>query len=285
MLYHEGMKKEYLLVIVLSVVIVILLAVLIWLPVKKAVKNKGFYGNENEIQVLMLEPNAKISSPITIRGKVYGNGWNGFEGQVGTVSLYNGEGTIILTEILTATTDWMKLPTAFETTLDFSGYEGPATLVFKNENPSGEPSRDKTFSVPVIIVSSGETMNVKAFFGDGKLNVALNCTEVSAVERIVPKTTAVARTALEELLKGLTQAEKDKNFYTSINAGVKIQSLVIDNAGTAKVDFNEQLQFQVGGSCRVAAIRAQITKTLLQFPTIKNVIISINGRTEDILQP
>jgi len=45
------------------------------------------------------------------------------------------------------------------------------------------------------------------------------------------------------------------------------------------------LEFQVGGSCRVSAIRAEIIQTLKQFSTIKEVIISINNRTEDILQP
>ena len=34
-----------------------------------------------------------------------------------------------------------------------------------------------------------------------------------------------------------------------------------------------------------AAIRVQITETLEQFPTVDSVIISIDGRTEDILQP
>ena len=94
----------------------------------------------------------------------------------------------------------------------------------------------------------------------------------------------MGRASLEELFKGPTDTEKNAGFSTSINPGVKIQSLTIEN-GTAKVDFNEQLEYQVGGSCRVSAIRAQITQTLEQFPTIKNVIISINGRTEDILQP
>ena len=65
---------------------------------------------------------------------------------------------------------------------------------------------------------------------------------------------------------------------------MRIQSLTIENS-VAKVDFDEQLEFQVGGSCRVTAIRAQIRETLKQFPIIDSVIISINGRTEDVLQP
>jgi spore germination protein GerM len=100
----------------------------------------------------------------------------------------------------------------------------------------------------------------------------------------VLKTEAMARVALEELLKGSTNEEENLGFYTSINEGVKIQKLTIVD-GTAKVDFDEQLQNGVGGSCKVTAIRAQIIKTLEQFPTVKNVIISINDKTEDILQP
>jgi len=46
---------------------------------------------------------------------------------------------------------------------------------------------------------------------------------------------------------------KESGYFTSINEGVKIQSLTIEN-GLAKIDFDEQLEFQVGGSCRAASI-------------------------------
>ena len=132
--------------------------------------------------------------------------------------------------------------------------------------------------------SQKETIAVKVFFNNSQLDPQISCNKVFPVEREIVKTSAVARAALEELLKGATDKEKSDGFFTSINAGVKIQKLTIEN-GIAKVDFDEQLEFQVGGSCRVSAIRAEITQTLKQFPTVKNVIISINGRTEDILQP
>lgn len=135
---------------------------------------------------------------------------------------------------------------------------------------------------PVVIVE--ETMVVKVYFNNDKLDPEFSCNKVFPVEREIVKTQAVGRAALGELLKGPTEKEKSDSFLTNINSGVKIQSLIIEN-GTAKVDFDEQLEFQVGGSCRVAAIRAQITETLKQFSTVDNVIISINGRTEDILQP
>src|SRR5690606_22250048 len=90
--------------------------------------------------------------------------------------------------------------------------------------------------------------------------------------------------AMEELLRGPTASEKSAGATTSLNDGIKIQRLVVEN-GVAEVDFDEQLQFEVGGSCRIQSIRAQIRETLRQFPTVKDVVISIDGRTEDILQP
>ncbi len=133
--------------------------------------------------------------------------------------------------------------------------------------------------------SSGEElMTVKVFFNNDNLDPEFSCNKVFPVERQITKTQSVARAALEELFKGPTEEEKAEGFFTSINLGVKIQKLVIEN-GVAEVEFDEQLEFQVGGSCRVAAIRTQITETLKQFPTVNEVIISIDGRTEDILQP
>lgn len=130
-----------------------------------------------------------------------------------------------------------------------------------------------------------KTMIVKAFFNNSQLDPEFSCNKVFPVERIVPKTQTPARKALELLLEGnLTPAETEQGFLTSINQNVKIQKLTIEQ-GIAKVDFDEQLEFQVGGSCRVSAIRSQISQTLKQFPTVKEVLISIDGRTEDILQP
>ncbi len=129
-----------------------------------------------------------------------------------------------------------------------------------------------------------ETMRVKIYFNNNQWDPEASCNKVFPVEREIPKTEAVARAALEELLKGPTEKEEAEKYITSINPGVKIQSLTIEN-GTLKVDFDSQLEFQVGGSCRVSAIRSQIIETLKQFPTVKDVIISIDGRIEDILQP
>jgi len=136
----------------------------------------------------------------------------------------------------------------------------------------------------LIIPIESEKIKIKVFFNNNKLDPEISCNKVFPVEREIIKTSAIARAALTELLAGETRAENEAGFTTSLNPDVKIQALTIEN-GVAKVDFNEQLQAQVGGSCKVTAIRAQISETLKQFSSVKDVIISINGRSEDILQP
>ena len=135
-----------------------------------------------------------------------------------------------------------------------------------------------------FITGQEKITTVKIFFGNIKEDPeVLNCEKVYSVEREVFENKVMVQ-ALEELLKGPTLEEQEKGYLTNINPGVNINSLIVrDNI--VKVDFDEQLGFQVGGSCRVLAIRSQITETLVQFPEINDVIISINGRIEDILQP
>lgn len=152
-------------------------------------------------------------------------------------------------------------------------------------NPSTpQPTEPCGNPTPAVTPSPAGTLNVQVYFNNSTMDPGVSCNKVFGVEREIPKTLAVGRAALEELLKGPTQEEKHAGFFTSINPGVKIQKLTIVD-GIAKVDFDTQLDFHVGGSCRVSAIRAEITQTLKQFPTVSEVVISIDGRTEDILQP
>lgn len=274
---------------------VVLISVLVVCVIGLVIVNM-YLGKPNEVQpsltgLVVASPtsNQGVDFPLEITGYVNGGGWTGFEGQVGTVKLYlvnnvTGQNEFLATAVLQATNDWTTSPTYFKAILNVSPFSflGKANLVFSNENPSGLAEKDKTFTLPINVHGYSSTMSIKLYFGN--TNSADSCEPYYVANRTIPTTQAVARAALEELLKGPTDSEKADNLFTNINPGVKIQSLVIEN-GVARVDFNEALQQGVGGSCRVKAIRAQITQTLKQFPTIKDVIISINGRTEDILQP
>lgn len=239
---------------------------------------------EQPAEIIVTSPQANqiISSPLNIQGQAKGSWY--FEASA-PVKLLDGQGKELAVSYIQAQGDWMT-----ENYVPFTAqltYQAVATssgfLVFNNDNPSGLPENSKEFKVPVII-SSTETIKIKVYFNNDELDPEFFCYKVFPVEREIVKTPAVARAVLEELLKGATEQEKVQGYISNINPGVKIQKLTIEQ-GVAKVDFDETLERAVGGSCRVAAIRAQIAQTLEQFPTVEQVIISIDGRTEDILQP
>ncbi|MBI2577252.1 MAG: GerMN domain-containing protein [Candidatus Wildermuthbacteria bacterium] len=169
------------------------------------------------------------------------------------------------------------------------------------QNPSRAPQGQQTSPTPTSIITpvptptpvpspsitpapTPQTFSIKIYFNNSKLDPGFSCIKTFPITRNISRTTATARAAIEELLKGPMQAEISQGYFTSINSGARLQSIAIQS-GVAYADFSEELERGVGGSCRVAAIRAQISDTLKQFPSVKQVQISINGRTEDILQP
>lgn len=250
-------------------------------------------GNELEkLDLIKIEnprPNQTVSSPLLIKGEARGNWY--FEASF-PVKLYDDKGFLLAQSPARALDDWMTEDFVnFSLSLPFSV---PGTqkgiLILEKDNPSGLVEQADQLVVPVyfneMLEANEELMTVEIFLSDSNFvgEPYFDCSRTVTVDREVLKTEGVGRAALKALLRGATEEEIDQGWVSSVNPGVRIQSLKIEN-GVAKVDFDEQLGYQVGGSCRVAAIRAQITDTLLQFPTVDSVVISIDGRTEDILQP
>lgn len=134
-----------------------------------------------------------------------------------------------------------------------------------------------------VAVGVASAVKIKVFFGQSDVSTT-DCEVVGEVERLVSIKDSVYRAAVEELLKGPTEEEKT-GYFTSIPAGVTLKSVAADADGTVTADFNSKLDKNVAGSCRVTAIRRQIEATLSQFPEVRKVVIAIDGRTEDILQP
>lgn len=169
----------------------------------------------------------------------------------------------------------------------FTSYPAPkgtkgSVEVFEESAKDG--SEINKVIVPITF-GAVETTTVKAFFPNRDRDPGMDdCRAVYSVARRVAKTQTPARAAIEELLAGPTPQEIQNGFLTSINYGVALQALTIER-GVARADFSDALEAGVGGSCRVANIRAQIAETLKQFSSVQSVVISIHGRTEDILQP
>lgn len=236
----------------------------------------------NLIKVSNVAPSDTVYSPLLVRGEARGNWF--FEATF-PLKIVDSNGQVLGQWYAEALSDWQTenfVP--FEAILEFKkSTTAEGELILEKDNPSGLAKNDDALRFPIKFYQ-GESLTLKSYFNNSKKDPSNNCEDVFAVNRIVPKTQAVARAALDELLKGVMPSEKDDGFTTQINRGVEIQKLTIEN-GVAKVDFNEQLEFGVAGSCRVLGIRAQIEETLKQFPTINDVEISINGKSEGILQP
>jgi len=132
----------------------------------------------------------------------------------------------------------------------------------------------------IVPVFEDETLSI--FF----LNIASEQEELTKVERTVSVVSGESfpQLAIKELLKGPSAEESENGIFSMINPGTILYSLTLKD-GVATVDFNQKLQENTAGSATVMAIRNQIEETLLQFEYIEEVIISIDGETEEILQP
>lgn len=100
---------------------------------------------------------------------------------------------------------------------------------------------------------------------------------VVSVEREVPADGKEEYTLLE-----LLERPEEGDYFTAIAEGTTLNSFLIED-GVAYVDFSSELD--ASGSATVTMIREQIESTLLQFDTVNEVEISIEGEVEEILQP
>lgn len=244
-------------------------------------------GNEREkanlIRISSPRPNETVDSPLVVTGEARG-GWY-FEADF-PVRLYDEAGQLLATAIAQAQSDWMTdefVP--FRAEISFTPpTSSKGVLVLEKDNPSGLPENADELRVPLNFNAARPMTRLQIYFSNDEMDPEITCNRVFAVEREVPTTPAIARAAIEQLLAGPSAQDQASGFRTNINPGTAIQSLTIQN-GVARIDFNEQLDNPGGGSCRVSAIRAQITETLRQFPTVDEVVISVNGDSESALQP
>lgn len=159
--------------------------------------------------------------------------------------------------------------------------------VFTNSAKDGEEI--DMVRVPVVfkpgLSKAEDVTDVQIFFTNNvKDPKTENCEKTYPVTRSIKKTPTPVRSVLDLLLLGPKDEEKINGYGTTINDGVAIKGINLDK-GVVTVDFNKRFMQEVGGSCRVLAMRSQIENTLKQFTSIKEVIISVEGKTEEVLEP
>ncbi len=108
--------------------------------------------------------------------------------------------------------------------------------------------------------------------------------ELFPLSRRISREDDVATALFEALIAGPTEEEVSMGFYSMINPETELISVRTERM-TLYADFSAELQEGVAGSASVLFIRSQIERTGRQVPRITDVVISIEGETEDILQP
>jgi hypothetical protein len=163
----------------------------------------------------------------------------------------------------------------------------PATLELVSD--SGQLQAQQT--ITVLSASDPDTQLITLYWLLGE--------QVVPVQQRIPRTVRIGTAALNELLwgpgppnlAGFTTAIPTPEQVLSYpgrapgwGSRVTLRSLTIVD-GVATADFSKELKAYGGGSLRVLRIRQQITQTLVQFPTVREVRIAIEGQAEGVLEP
>ena len=105
------------------------------------------------IKEISIKPGDIISSPLTISGMARGTWY--FEASF-PIILTDGDGLIIAQGVAQAKSDWMTSEfVPFESTIEFTkpvnaaAFGNRASIILKNDNPSGDPVRDMSVEIPV----------------------------------------------------------------------------------------------------------------------------------------
>ncbi|MBS0402237.1 MAG: GerMN domain-containing protein [Proteobacteria bacterium] len=122
---------------------------------------------------------------------------------------------------------------------------------------------------------------LRVYFNHQRLAaVADDCAIVFERLREVPKTEAVAAAALRQLFAGPTEAERAAGYRSPFSAATAgLLKRVFIEHGTAYVDLHDPRALLPGvtSSCGAAEFGTQIERTLRQFPTVRRVILAIDG--------
>ncbi|MFH1098474.1 MAG: Gmad2 immunoglobulin-like domain-containing protein [Candidatus Uhrbacteria bacterium] len=128
-----------------------------------------------------------------------------------------------------------------------------------------------------------DTLGISAYFiraADGPPGIG-NCPLGVVAERhLIPRTPAVARTAVEALLAGPLPSTNPEFTTAFWPPSVELRDISIVD-GVARVYFSPELFSEFmgsGGDCRKQQAMAQLRATLTQFPTVRDVQLLENRK-------
>lgn len=200
----------------------------------------------------------EAANPVVVSGRA-----RTFENNV-ALRVRDARGRLI-TETFTTATGEMGTHSPFRGTIWVTRDPGATITVDALEYSARDGSEQS-------LVSVTRPFNVELV--DAKLYLPnADCTGVVAQTRRIPKSIAMARLLVETLMAEPAPFPKES----------RVESVNLRD-GTLTVDFNGRLQ-NVGGACAAQMIRQSVTRTLLELPSVKKVVITAAGSEALALQP
>lgn len=166
---------------------------------------------------------------------------------------------------IVVTTPTVKPTAAISPTVEPSS---PSPLPASTPSPAASPSASGTSR-------SGTVDEVQVYLvhmGGG----TVGCSDrlVPVARRIAPTSTPL-KSALRELLSMKTRIDGQSGLYNALyQSRLRVDQVHLQN-GKATILLTGQLV--MGGECDSPRVEAQLKQTALQFPTVKEVSISIDG--------
>ena len=147
----------------------------------------------------------------------------------------------------------------------------PSTQASPTALPSSPtPATVDQVKIFMVVIGDNGTLGDKIGCGDS----------IVAVTRKITPTAAPLTAAIDELLnlkvRELGQSGLTDSLYQS---DLKLDSATVDTNGLATIKLSGKVQ--LGGTCDNPRFREQILRTITQFPTVKNTVVTINGKPLD----
>ncbi|PKM90285.1 MAG: hypothetical protein CVU87_02550 [Firmicutes bacterium HGW-Firmicutes-12] len=139
-----------------------------------------------------------------------------------------------------------------------------------------ESLTDSEIQTPTVIIETpqnavtvnAETQTIALYFKDQAGKLVLE-------ERMIPKVEGIARSAMEELIKGPTQA----GLESTLPASAKLLDINVKSDGLAIVDFSGDLITGLPASEAAEKLAVySIVNTLTQFASVEKVELRVDGQ-------
>lgn len=171
-----------------------------------------------------------------------------------------------------------------------SGGNENVNIKVSDEKESGEVKIVNEQGQTIVTTSSvqagaEEKVKVVVFYPNNLKTPGMpDCGVVFPLEReVAKKFTSNEVNAIIALLTSLSAADRTAGFFSAIPVGTRLLQISVKD-GAATVNLTGPVA-SLAGSCAVSSARAQLERTLEQFPGISAVKICVDGRCDDVLQP